>query len=82
MKQIVDFIAKDKPLAAEKFRQEIIKAVSLLENAPRLGRVVPEFDNPVRRELLHGNYRIIYRLKPRLKKIQVTVVWHGRLLLR
>ncbi len=52
LNQIVDFIAKDKPLAAEKFRQEVVRKVGLLKKAPRLGRIVPEFGNPIRRELL------------------------------
>jgi plasmid stabilization system protein ParE len=82
LNQIVDFIAKDKPLAAENFRQEIIRKVALLKKAPQLGRIVPEFGNPKRRELLHGSYRILYRLQPKLKKVQITVVWHGKRLLR
>ena len=82
LNQIVDCIAQDKPLAAENFRQEVIGKVGLLKKAPQLGRMVPEFGNPMRRELLYGNYRIIYRLQPKLKKIQITVVWHGKRLLR
>jgi plasmid stabilization system protein ParE len=68
-------------LAAENFRQEIIQHVRLLKKAPHLGRIVPEFGNPIRRELLHGNYRIIYRVHLQLKKIQITVIWHGKRLL-
>jgi plasmid stabilization system protein ParE len=81
LNQIVSYIAKDKPLAAENFRQEIIQHVRLLKKAPHLGRIVPEFGNPIRRELLHGNYRIIYRVHLQLKKIQITVIWHGKRLL-
>jgi plasmid stabilization system protein ParE len=82
LNQIVDFIAKDKPLAAENFRQALIQKVGLLKKAPHLGRIIPEFGNPIRRELLHGNYRIMYRLQSKLKKVQITVVWHGKRLLR
>lgn len=61
------YIARDKPIAAENFRREVFRRVGLLADFPRLGRVVPEFCDPNRRELLYGNYRLIYRLKPRLK---------------
>ena len=81
LNQIVAYIAKDKPLTAENFRQEVIQRVRLLKRAPQLGRIVPEYGNPIRRELLHGNYRIIYRVHLRLRKVQITLVWHGKRLL-
>jgi plasmid stabilization system protein ParE len=80
--QIVKYIAQDKPAAAEKFRDEVFAHINLLKKAPQLGRIVPEEGNPNIRELLHGNYRIIYRIRPRLKKIQVILTWHGKRLLR
>lgn len=82
LKQIVQHIARDKPIAAENFRRRIFQIVGLLKRSPYLGRIVPEFRDPARRELLHGNYRIVYRLRPRLKKIQILVIWHGKRLLR
>lgn len=80
--QIIKFIARDKPMAAQKFRDEIFSHINLLKRAPQLGRIVPEERNPNIRELLHGNYRIIYRVRPRLKKIQIILVWHGKRILR
>jgi len=80
--QIVKYIALDKPIAAEKFRDEAFAHADLLKKAPQLGRVVPEEGNPNIRELLHRNYRIIYRVRPRLKKIQIVLIWHGKRLLR
>lgn len=82
LSEIVQCIAQDKPAAAENFRQKVFQKVGLLKQSPYLGRVVPEFDSPTRRELLYGNYRIVYRLRPRLGKIQIIVVWHGKRLLR
>jgi plasmid stabilization system protein ParE len=78
----MEYIAQDKPLAAEKFRDEAFAHADLLKQAPQLGRIVPEKGNPNIRELLHGNYRIIYRVRPRLKKVQIVLVWHGKRLLR
>jgi len=78
----MEYIAQDKPIAAERFRDEAFVHADLLKKAPQLGRIVPEKGNPNIRELLHGNYRIIYRVRPRLKKVQIVLVWHGKRLLR
>lgn len=64
--KIVDFIARDKPLAAEKFRQEIILKVGLLGNDPQLGRIVP--DGEAERNLRRSYQKfLMYRLKSMLE---------------
>ena len=47
---------------------------------PRSGSVVPELMNESIRELVHGNYRIVYRLGE--GRIEVIAVVHGARLLR
>ncbi|HBL16360.1 MAG TPA: hypothetical protein DD417_06265 [Elusimicrobia bacterium] len=42
---------------------------------PRSGRVVPELCDPTVRELILGNYRLVYRVKA--KCIQLLTVYHG-----
>ncbi|MFI5264360.1 MAG: type II toxin-antitoxin system RelE/ParE family toxin [Candidatus Kapaibacterium sp.] len=60
---IREYIAENNPLTAEKFTQEIYKKVSsLLEEFPRYGRKIPELDKDEFREIIHGNYRIMYRI--------------------
>ncbi len=40
----------------------MISRVELLQDHPMLGSVVPEDDTNTYREILQGNYRIIYRI--------------------
>jgi addiction module RelE/StbE family toxin len=45
---------------AEAVTEEIINRVFLLENFPRLGRVVPELNIETIRELVVRQYRVVY----------------------
>ena len=57
---IVNYISKDKPIAAKKVVDSIIESIDRLKEFPKSGRVVPELENPKYREILVKNYRIIY----------------------
>ncbi|MFH1762244.1 MAG: type II toxin-antitoxin system RelE/ParE family toxin [bacterium] len=61
MAEISDYIAYDKPSAATRWVDSIFNKVNLLRDNPKMGRVVPEIDVPGIREIVYGNYRIIYR---------------------
>jgi toxin ParE1/3/4 len=61
LEEIFDFIAYDKPSAAGKWIDSIFSKVELLKSNPDSGRVVPEIETPSIREVIFGNYRIIYR---------------------
>lgn len=77
--EIADFIARDRPIAAEQWVEGIFTAVERLGEFPLSGREVPEVRRPDLRELLYGNYRIVYRVEP--EKVSVLTVRHGRQLL-
>lgn len=59
---IGDYIAADNPAAArlwvEKLRQKAVRASRM----PYAGRAVPELSVREVREVIHGTYRIIYRV--------------------
>ena len=59
---IHEYISKDSKRYADRFIEKIINRVTQLENFPRSGRVVPEFDSELLRELIEGNYRIVYKI--------------------
>lgn len=59
---IGDFIARDKPGAASKLVGEILGAVGRTALFPTSGRIVPEFARSDIREVILGNYRIVYQL--------------------
>lgn len=58
--KIADYIALDKPIAAEKWITAVFSKVEQLTSSPELGRLVPEIGNDQFRELIYGNYRLIY----------------------
>jgi len=76
LRNLHGYIARDSEVYARSFVQRIILAVDRLPDFPRLGRMVPEADEEMIRELLYQNYRIIYRIKSDL--IEILTVIHGR----
>lgn len=60
---IAKYIAMDSPRYAERFAQNLVRAPRALREYPRLGRVVPEFEQEALRELIMGSYRIIYEIR-------------------
>ena len=77
--EIADYIALDKPLAAEKWINTIFSKVEDLELSPEIGRVVPEINNRQFRELIYGNYRIIYRVER--DQVSILTIRHGKQIL-
>ncbi len=49
-------------------------------SSKRSGRVVPELGDESIREVIHGYYRIVYRLRPDL--VEIATVFHGARLFR
>jgi len=74
---LVAYIARDNPQAAEQFGYQIIAKAESLVASPLLGRVVPEFKSENIREIIHGPYRIVYRVREELTLIEVLRVWHA-----
>lgn len=77
--EIAQYIAQDNPAAAQKWVQSIFLKAERLPSSPESGRVVPEVNRKEIRELIHGNYRIIYRITP--DTISILTVRHGRKML-
>jgi len=76
---IVEFINKDSSQYARLFVVDIFQAVDRMAEFPKSGRIVPELGNPAVREIILGNYRIVYRLKE--KCVELLTVYHGARLL-
>ena len=77
--EIAEYIAQDKPAAAEKWVDKIFNLVERVSEFPESGRVVPEMNNKMFREIISGNYRIIY--KHEKSKILILTVRHGKQIL-
>jgi toxin ParE1/3/4 len=57
-----DYIARDSEYYADGVLSDIFDAVDRLASFPRSGRRVPEIDDNSLREVLVGNYRIMYNI--------------------
>jgi addiction module RelE/StbE family toxin len=73
------FIARDAPQIAAVFADRAFRATDRLVDHRRLGRIVPELENETIREIILGNYRIIYRIQE--DDVQVITIHHGARLL-
>ncbi|MBD3193463.1 MAG: type II toxin-antitoxin system RelE/ParE family toxin [Candidatus Lokiarchaeota archaeon] len=72
---MIDYIAQDSIEYAVSFYEEVLKKVQDLITFPKMGRIVPELDDPNIREILLKNYRIIYKILE--VKLQIVRVLHG-----
>ena len=75
MNLIIDYIAQDSLEYAISFYAQISEKVEILIQFPKMGRIVPEFDDPNIRELILRNYRLIYRISG--ENIQILRLIHG-----
>ena len=62
LRSIHEYISKDSKVYADRFIDKLINKVGQLEKFPKSGRIVPEFNSEIIRELIEGNYRIIYQI--------------------
>jgi toxin ParE1/3/4 len=62
LKDIGDFIAKDSVRYAEITVDKLFYSVNILEHHPFAGKITPEFEDETIRELIRGNYRIVYQI--------------------
>ena len=79
LESITNFIAADSPHYASLFALDVLTSVERLQVFPRSGRVVPELHVSDIRELILGNYRIVYRIRGDV--VEILTVWHGARLL-
>ncbi len=77
--EIANYIAADRPDAARRWVEQLFDLAKTLTTFPRRGRRVPELNRPEYRELIYGNYRMIYRVDE--VRVNIVTVRHGRRLL-
>jgi toxin ParE1/3/4 len=78
--EIGEYIAEDAPETAAEVVDRIFASVRRLSRYPESGRRVPESERKDLREVIHGNYRIIYRVDS--DRLVVLTVRHARQELR
>ncbi len=73
------YAEQDVPEVGERLLGEIVASIEALADHPDMGRIVPEFDQPLLRELIRPPFRIVYRRDP--KHMRVVRVWRSERLL-
>jgi toxin ParE1/3/4 len=75
LREIRDYVARDKPQAAERLAIRIVAVVETLKTYPRLGRAGPESEL---RELVIGGtpYIVLYRVERR--RVVINTIWHAK----
>ena len=81
LQRILEHIAGDAPIAARRFAEKILARTGLLRICPLLGGFVLEDPSHTYRELIQGNYRVIYRCDDEGKAVYVVAVYHSARLL-
>jgi toxin ParE1/3/4 len=72
---IGDYMFDVAPESAAELVTHLVDAVDPLASFPRMGRVVPEFGVDHLREVLFGNYRIVYTIEG--DTVMVVSVFHA-----
>lgn len=80
LKGIIEYLYQDSPQYAEYLYERIFELIDNLKSFPKMGRQVPELNNPIIRELVLQNYRIVYQHFE--DKIEIITISHGRRLLK
>lgn len=77
---IGEHIAKDSPKYAELTVTKLYHKVEILNTHSKIGRIVPEAEKENLRELIEGNYRIIYEIVS--EDIFILTVHHSSRMLK
>lgn len=67
------------PEVGARLVEEVLQRIQALADYPDMGRMVPEFDQPFLRELIHPPFRIVYRHDP--QRVRIVRVWRSERLL-
>jgi addiction module RelE/StbE family toxin len=80
LKAIVSYIRADSPAYAGSFALRLRQRLNQLETFPESGRLVPEDPTGTYRELIFGDYRVIYHHEE--ARVTIVAIIHGSRILR
>ncbi len=76
LKHIYDYVALESTYYAKKVSEDIILKSMMLKDFPGMGRIVPEVNQEVIRELIVYSYRLIYQI--RQSDVEILALIHSR----
>lgn len=77
--EIAGYIAQNDPLAADQWARSVFDRVKQVGAFSKSGRYVPEIMRTDIREIVFGNYRIVYRVET--KAVSILTVRHYKQIL-
>jgi len=80
LEEIANYISKDSLRYAKLTLEKLIEISNLIEKNPLLGRTVPELKKKDIREIITGNYRVIYLIKSKNVVYILTIHHSSRLI--
>jgi len=78
LKDIVDFIAKDKPLASRKFKIELIKNIKKDLKQPFFFKKSIYFDDENVRDYVFKGYTVVFKINIQLELVSVVAILKHR----
>lgn len=75
LESLVEFIARDSPVSAQRFASRLVRRVEALADQPDSGSWLPEDDRGIYRQIFQGPYRVIYRFDG--ERVFIVAVHHG-----
>lgn len=76
LKQILEYIAQDKPSASMKFKNELKESINLIPNNPTMYVQSQYFSDKNVRDMTYKKYTIIYRIRPIKKEIEILRIFN------
>ena len=74
------YLKQGVPQIGQDFVKSIIEHIETLTEHPDIGRVVPEFNDELIREIIHSPFRVVYLRES--KTINIIRVWRSERLLK
>ncbi len=75
LESIAEYISRDSARYANITVQKILERTKILEVNPLIGRIVPEVNKKEIREIIYGNFRIIYNYEK--NKVNILSIHHS-----
>jgi addiction module RelE/StbE family toxin len=76
LKSIADYISQDSKRYARLHVVRLKEKTAHLKFQPKAGKVVPEINNTCIREIVFGNYRIIYKIVSK-QQVDILTIHHA-----
>ena len=74
--EIYVYLARELLIYAENLYDKIEEIIKNIQKFPKMGRIVPEYKNPLIREIIINKYRLIYGILDS-KTIEILTVIYG-----